>query len=251
MNIPKNSFGNKNGRKKFKSKKVYLTLSACAVVLSVAGWSTYLSVKDYFKPPPATNIKPQISKKQMPISEPKHLEPEKDNDFKSSETISHSKNNFESLSESDAEEVQVASVNIKDLEIVYPSSDEIAKDFSDGKPMYSKTLGDWRVHDGVDFKADPGSDIKSVALGKVKNIYQDANYGTTVVVEHDANFTAYYCGLQENVFVKKDQQLKAGDNIGKLNSSPCECCDDSHFHFMIFKDEKFIDPMLVLDKELQ
>lgn len=112
-----------------------------------------------------------------------------------------------------------------------------------------KTLGDWRCHEGTDFKAEKGSSVKAVTSGVVTDIYEDPSYGTTIVISHDSGFTAYYSGLNEDVLVKKGNRIKSGEEIGIIDTVPCEILDEPHLHLSINKDGKFIDPILVLEKE--
>lgn len=71
-----------------------------------------------------------------------------------------------------------------------------------------------------------------------------------MVISHDGGFTAYYSGLEKNVPVKKGAKLKSGDEIGKIDKVPCEAAEgENHLHLAINQKGKFIDPLLILDKE--
>ncbi len=49
-----------------------------------------------------------------------------------------------------------------------PLSAEILKDYSDGTMVKSKTMNDWRTHNGVDFTGETGDEICAVCGGTVK-----------------------------------------------------------------------------------
>ena len=57
---------------------------------------------------------------------------------------------------------------------VLPLSNEVLTEFSDGKQVYSKTMADWRTHNGVDFKGEKGQKIKALADGTILSIETDA-----------------------------------------------------------------------------
>ena len=48
---------------------------------------------------------------------------------------------------------------------------------------YDVTMGDWRVHSGVDIAAPLGAEVVAIAEGTVTKVYQDDLMGTTVVVD--------------------------------------------------------------------
>lgn len=244
-----------------KGKKFYIALAICLTAISAAAWSTYQSVKDFMVPSKSESKTHSISQNQNKTSS-QNSDKNSILDKKSSEEKSVSGNrrtipydssikkteNTDSH-ESDSEETQAVSAQNSDNLIVYPAGNQITKEFSDGKPVYSKTMNDWRSHNGTDFAADLGSTVKSITDGTVKDVYNDASYGVTVKIEHDSGFTAYYSGLGETVLVKKDDKVKSGQEIGSVSKIPCEITDEPHVHIAISKDEKFIDPLLVLEKE--
>lgn len=244
-----------------KGKKFYIALAICLTAISAAAWSTYQSVKDFMVPSKPESKTHNVSQNQNKISS-QNSDKNSILDKKSSEeksasgnkrtipydsSIKKSQNN--DSQESETEETQAVSAQSSENLIVYPAGNHIIKEFSDGKPVYSKTMNDWRSHNGTDFAADSGSTVKSITDGIVKDIYTDSSYGVTVKIEHDSGFTAYYSGLGETVLVKKDEKIKSGQEIGSVSKIPCEITDDSHIHLAIFKDGKFIDPLLVLEKE--
>lgn len=243
-------------KKVHKGKSFYIALFICLVAVSAAAWSTYESVKDFIITPKsntATQSTPKLTNKENNKAVSKNSILEENNNEKSAhqdrKPIPYAKEKMSTESVAPSEDIQAVSAEKSDLLVIYPTGNTVTKEFSDSKPVYSKTMGDWRTHDGADFKAEEGSVIKSVTGGTVKDIYNDPSYGTTIVIEHDPKFTAYYSGLGETTLVQKGQRVKSGQEIGSVNKVPCEITEDPHLHLMIYKDEKFIDPLLILDKE--
>ncbi len=239
-----------------KGKGFYISLAICLTAVTAAGWSTYRGVKEFNKPPKSHIARKDIDHISTPeikssqegntVSSILENEPMQDNKVKESKSTNTLKSNSK---ENELQEIQSVSSDQVDTLIVYPTNKTIIKEFSDGKPVYSKTLGDWRVHDGTDFKAEKGSIVKSIASGTVKDVYNDPSLGTTIAIEHNAEFIAYYSGLGNTTLVNKGDKVKSGQDIGSINTVPIEIADESHLHFMIEKNGKFIDPILILEQD--
>ncbi len=131
---------------------------------------------------------------------------------------------------------------------IMPVTGEILNPFSGGELVKSKTLGEWRTHDGIDIVAKEGTPVKSVFDGTVKEITTDPKWGVMVEVEYPAG-NAFYCGLADTVKVKKGQKIALGDVIGEVgNTSIIESGEESHLHLAMKKDGEWIDPMSVITK---
>lgn len=118
----------------------------------------------------------------------------------------------------------------------------ITKDFNMTGLVYSRTMGDWRVHSGVDISANKGEIVKSVAEGKVTGISNDPMYGTTVTVNQNDGLMVYYCGLSSDTAVSVGDNISAGTTIGTVGEIPCESGDGTHLHLEIKRDNKFLNP---------
>ncbi len=126
-----------------------------------------------------------------------------------------------------------------------PCDGEVIKKFSSDQPVYSKTMSDWRTHEGLDFKAEEGEKIRSVGNGKVTKVISDPMWGYVVEIDY-GTFTGRYCALKQGTVVSIDDIVSAGDIIGEVGTIPVESGDEAHLHFEVIKDQKKIDPMLVL-----
>ena len=75
----------------------------------------------------------------------------------------------------------------------------------------------------------------------------DPLWGTVVEISHEGNVTTIYSGLAPEVSLKTGDEVKAGDVIGKLGETNlAEVDKDSHLHFAMKENGKFIDPMTKL-----
>lgn len=131
---------------------------------------------------------------------------------------------------------------------VMPVDGKIIKDYSNGTLVQSKTMGDYRVHSGVDIAADKGSAVKAINSGIVEDVYTDAFWGVVAVINHGGGMTAKYCGLESKTAVKKGTLVSKGQKIGVLSVVPCEQKDDSHIHLEITVEDELADPLLAMNK---
>lgn len=127
-----------------------------------------------------------------------------------------------------------------------PLDGEIQKMYSTDKVIYSKTLGQWKTHDGLDISASSSSTVNAIERGVVDDIYNDSFLGMTIVIEHISGYKSQYSNLDEDVFVSIGESVVKGQKIGKVgNTSVGEYLDDAHLHFMLFLNDESIDPTYI------
>ena len=129
------------------------------------------------------------------------------------------------------------------IEFIMPVTGSITFDYSMDQLTYSRTLGDWRTHSGVDLAADIGTAVKCVADGIVKDIKNDPGFGLTIIVEHEGSLKTVYANLGSADMVQVNQKVKAGDVIGSVGDTALfECAEQSHLHFEVLENGKHVDP---------
>ena len=129
-----------------------------------------------------------------------------------------------------------------------PMGTDILKDYSNGEMVQSKTMGDWRVHNGVDFAGSAGNDVTAVADGTVTKVYDDSFWGTVVEIDHGNGMTAKYCELKNGTCPPEGSEVKMYDKIGSLGHIPVEISDPDHLHLEILIDGENVDPLKALNK---
>ena len=77
------------------------------------------------------------------------------------------------------------------------SGSGISKDFSADELVFSETMQDWRVHEGIDFPADEGAEVIAAADGVVELAGEDGMMGICVLLSHPDGTMTYYANLQE------------------------------------------------------
>lgn len=124
-----------------------------------------------------------------------------------------------------------------------PVKGEICGTHSGGELVKYEALNEWRTHDGIDIAADAGAEILACADGKVISVTNDPLWGTVVEIQHEGNIISVYSGLAPETAVKAGDEVKAGDLIGTLGETNlAEVNMDSHLHFAMKENGKFIDP---------
>jgi len=130
-----------------------------------------------------------------------------------------------------------------------PFGNQIIKDYSNMNPVYSKTLGDWRTHNGIDFSGEAGGAVVAISYGEVISIYEDTLFGTCVLIDHGNGVTAKYCGLNKDTLnVKEHSAVNSEDIIGYLGEIPCEKQEGAHLHFEITHNGELVEPLELMGK---
>lgn len=131
----------------------------------------------------------------------------------------------------------------KELVLKSPLDGEIMNPFSDGKLVYSKTLEDFRVHNGIDIKSELSAPVKAAGDGVIADIQEDSMYGITIIIDHQNGIKTKYCNLSSSEMVKLGQEIKLGDVIsGVGDTASFEMAEAPHLHFEVLKDDKCVNP---------
>ena len=136
-----------------------------------------------------------------------------------------------------------AATEKKPLKTTSPVSGNTISGYSMEALSYNQTTRDWRVHNGVDLAAEPGTEVCAAADGKVYTVYEDDAMGHTVVIRHDDGYTTKYSSLSENVLVKAGDTVTMGQVIGYADDTAIvETTLGSHVHFSVTCNDEPMDP---------
>ncbi|MBO5222250.1 MAG: M23 family metallopeptidase [Clostridia bacterium] len=131
----------------------------------------------------------------------------------------------------------------EDVGMILPVSGTVGTDFSLTVPVFSETMNDWRVHQGIDFLTEGQIDVVAVADGVVEQVYIDELMGLTVEIVHADGTISVYQSLSGEAAVIGGQEVRQGDVIGKSgNSADCECLVGDHLHFALVREGVYLDP---------
>ena len=194
-------------------KGFYIAICLSIAVVSVAAYVVINSTKNSINDQNSNNMSIDIGSNEWsfsttPIDESKSDVPkESSSESQSSEPSNQS--TATSASESTSQNTQSFSNTF-----VMPLKGDIINSFSGGKPVKSKTMNDWRTHDGIDIKAAIATPVKSSSDGIVKSIDQDSMWGVVITIDHGNGYETMYMGLNVNVSVKKDHKVEIGTLLG-------------------------------------
>lgn len=128
-----------------------------------------------------------------------------------------------------------------------PTNGKVIKDYSNGEMVKSKTMGDWRVHDGVDFNGKEGSSVFAVQNSTVSAVDTDVMWGNTITLTCPDGLIVKYCGLSDNIRLKKGDKVSKGATIGEIGMLPIESAAESHVHVECYIDGKTVSPLKALN----
>jgi murein DD-endopeptidase MepM/ murein hydrolase activator NlpD len=97
----------------------------------------------------------------------------------------------------------------------------------------------WRLHNGVDFAAPPGTPVLAVDEGVVLSAGWSGASGRLVKVDH-GTYVAGYAHLSK-FNVSPGQKIEAGVKLGEVGASGR--ATGNHLHFTIRKAGRFVDPL--------
>ena len=127
--------------------------------------------------------------------------------------------------------------------MILPVSGTVGTDFSLTVPVFSQTMNDWRVHQGIDFLTEESVDVMAAADGMVDQVYWDELMGLTVEILHADGTISVYQSLAEEADVIAGQEVKQGDVIGATGTSAdSECLEGNHLHFALVRGGVYLDP---------
>ena len=134
-------------------------------------------------------------------------------------------------------------VEKKPMQTMSPVAGESIFGYSMEALSYNQTTRDWRVHNGVDLAAEPGTQVAAAADGAVATVYEDDAMGTTVVIRHQDGYTTRYASLAKNPLVKPGDAVTMGQPIGYASDTALvESTLGSHVHFGVTKNDTPVDP---------
>lgn len=115
--------------------------------------------------------------------------------------------------------------------------------FSGSRPVFSESLGDWRLHQGIDFMTETSVEVTAAADGIVEDVYDDGLMGMSVLLLHADGTRTLYQSLDINPEVIKGMAVTKGYVIGKTGqTASAEALLGYHLHYSVIKDGAYVDP---------
>ena len=127
-----------------------------------------------------------------------------------------------------------------------PVSGRVLNSYSGDELVYSKTLGDWRTHNGVDYACAQDAQVCAPAAGKVTAVDTDGRWGSVVCIEDSAGRIWRVCGTADPT-VQTGDEVSVGQILGRAGSIPNECAEETHIHLEVLQGEQYLDPAKLLN----
>ena len=133
-----------------------------------------------------------------------------------------------------------------------PVSGVLQKGHDASVQVFSPTMGDYRIHLGIDIGTTEGASVCAMADGVIAQVWEDFSMGQCVAVKHGGEAYTIYKNLSsdlpDNVVV--GAPVKAGDVIGAVgNSAQVEVSEEPHLHLEMTVAGLQVDPTDYLDEE--
>ena len=122
-----------------------------------------------------------------------------------------------------------------------PVSGRVLNSYSGDELVYSKTLGDWRTHNGVDYACAEGSAVSAPCSGKVTETGTDGRWSSVVTQEDASGRLWRVCGVNSPA-VKPGDTVTAGQKLGTVGTISCECAEEAHIHLEVLQNGQYLDP---------
>ena len=108
------------------------------------------------------------------------------------------------------------------------------------KRRFHPILKKWTAHLGVDFRGKVGTEIYSIADGKVIFARRNGGYGKVVKIRHKDGYMSLYAH-QSKIKVKVGQRVKKGEVIGYVGNTGRST--GPHLHLGVYKNHQAINPL--------
>ena len=220
--------------KKFKNfmsgKGYYIALILCAVAIGISGYLYYRNADMNETPVPVVNGDPTLSQDVPAVG---------------TEPVS--------ATHGDDTQVDAPLTTLpvaQSMQTAAPLEGETVAAFSMDMLDYNPTTRDWRVHNGMDIAAQPGTPVCAAADGTVYSVFEDETMGMTVVVRHENGYVTTYASLAKEVAVKTGDTVKLGQKLGTVGDTALlECAIGEHVHFCVTRNDEVVDPAEFLKQE--
>lgn len=118
----------------------------------------------------------------------------------------------------------------------------VLKDYTMDTLVWSTTLKQYQVHNGIDFTGEEGATVNAVYDGVVLTVSYDALNGNVVTIDHGDGLVTSYSSLAEPT-VTAGQIVKQGNALGTISTSATsEMSDGAHVHFSVTLNGAVVSP---------
>lgn len=117
--------------------------------------------------------------------------------------------------------------------------------------VFSPTMGDYRMHLGIDVGTAAGASVSAMADGVIAQVWEDVRMGQCVAIKHGGECYTIYKNLSAELPAGTvvGATVKAGDVIGTVGESAMvEVAEEPHLHLEMTVNGLQVDPMDYFDE---
>jgi murein DD-endopeptidase MepM/ murein hydrolase activator NlpD len=102
-----------------------------------------------------------------------------------------------------------------------------------------------RFHSAIDLAAPQGTPVNATMDGRISHVAVNSVYGKYIIITHSGGYQSLYAHLSV-VAVQQGAWVSQGSKIGEVGSTGYST--GPHLHFAVFKNNKVINPLEVLQR---
>lgn len=132
-----------------------------------------------------------------------------------------------------------------------PTVGVLSKKHDTSLQVYSLTMNDYRVHNGIDIVTEEGAPVYSAADGTVSQVWNDPLLGTSIAIAHVGDCYTVYKNLSPELAagIEAGTKVKSGQLIASVgNTAMIEIAEEPHLHFELTVNGKSADPLDYFDE---
>lgn len=117
--------------------------------------------------------------------------------------------------------------------------------------VYSSTMKDYRVHNGIDIVTEDSAPVYAAADGTVSQVWDDPLMGRCIAISHSGDCYTVYKNLSEKMIegIEVGVNVSAGQLIAAVgNTAMIEIAEEPHLHFEMTVAGEAADPLDYFDE---
>ena len=138
-------------------------------------------------------------------------------------------------------------------EFALPVGGVLSKKHSVDTQVFSPTLGEYRVHLGIDIATEEAAPVFAMAAGTVAQIWEDPMMGWSVAISHAGDAVTVYKNLSKQFAdgITVGAEVEAGQLLGCVgDSAMIEIAEEPHLHMEMTVKGLQVDPLDYFSKEV-
>ncbi|MBQ8208819.1 MAG: M23 family metallopeptidase [Clostridia bacterium] len=132
-----------------------------------------------------------------------------------------------------------------------PTVGILSKKHDTSLQVYSATMNDYRVHNGIDIVTEEGAPVYAAADGTVSQVWEDPLMGNCIAISHSGECYTVYKNLAEEIAagIEAGVNVSAGQLIASVgNTAMIEIAEEPHLHFEMTVAGEAANPLDYFDE---